>query len=102
MHTCNCGRVQNLWQDAKEKYPQEKTLRLVKRYFDQAAGLGRSILARKHDRQNAVRLARIGGVFAAVHHVGGVVVDFPKELVAAMRERTKVMFAVRIVVLGEV
>lgn len=49
-----------------------------------------------------MRLARIGGVFAAVHHIGGVVVDFPKELIAVMRERSEIVFAVRVIIHAKV
>jgi len=47
-------------------------------------------------------LSGIAGVFAPILHVGGVVVDFPKELAGADFKAPKVVFAVWIVVLGEV
>ena len=71
------------------------------RFLSQARG-GRSVFRCQHDGENSHGLRGVGGIFAAVFHIGRVVINFPKDAPTVVLERTEVALAMWVVIGGKI
>ncbi len=62
----------------------------------------KSVFAGKHDCQHSCGVVVVGGVISAEAQSVIIIVDFPEKRARSEHNPTKIMFLVRIIVLGEV